>query len=177
MVAAASRCAAEGLVGADVLNTGEHERRTHAAPDRRRLSLRLATEYFLRSMRLLVEFVGGDLVTALVFMAIISANVAHLNVDGPDGPLHADSDDVPPDALRKPVSVLALAGSLDLPYETTRRHVAKLLKSGQCERVSGGLIVPARLLRSDRHAEVMRANMTNLRRLFRALTKAGVDLT
>jgi hypothetical protein len=145
--------------------------------DRFRLSVRLATEYFLRSMQLLVEFVDGDLVTALVFLAIISANVTHLNADRPEGPLHADIDDVPPDEARKPVSVLALAGSLGLPYETTRRHVAKLLGSGQCERVAGGLIVPARVLLSERHTEVLRANLTNLRRLFRALNKAGVDLS
>jgi hypothetical protein len=145
--------------------------------DKLRLSVRLATEYFLRSMQLLVGYVEGDLVTALVFLAIVSANVSHLNADGPEGALHADTDDVPPDALRKPVSVLALAGSLDLPYETTRRHVAKLLKAGQCERVTGGLIVPARVLLSERHTEGMRANLTNLRRLFRALTRAGVDLS
>ena len=144
--------------------------------DKFRLSVRLASEYFLRSMQLLVDYVEGDLVTALVFLAIVSANVAHLNAEGPDGPHHADADDAPPDAARKPVSVLALAGSLDLPYETTRRHVAKLLKSGQCERVAGGLIVPARVLLGERHTEVMRTNLTNLRRLFRALTKAGVDL-
>ena len=150
-----------------------------AAPsaDKFRLSVRLATEYFLRSMQLLVEFVDGDLVTALVFLAIVSANVSHLNADGPEGPLHVDSDDVPPDEARKPVSVLALAGSLDLPYETTRRHVAKLLKSGQCVRVAGGLIVPAKVLLGERHTEAMRANLTNLRRLFRALNKAGVDLS
>jgi hypothetical protein len=144
--------------------------------DKFRLSIRLSSEYFLRSIQLLVEFSGGDLVTALVFLAIVSANVSHLNVDGPDAP-HADSDDVPPDEVRKPISVLALAGSLKLPYETTRRHVAKLLQSGQCERVSGGLIVPARVLLSARHTEVMGANLTNLRRLFRALNKAGVDLS
>ena len=151
-----------------------------AAPpsaDRFRLSIRLATEYFLRSMQLLVEFVDGDLVTALVFLAIVSANVSHLNADGPDGPPHADTDDVPPDEARKPVSVLALSGSLDLPYETARRHVAKLLKSGQCVRVAGGLIVPAKVLFGERHTEVMRANVTNLRRLFRALNRAGVDLS
>jgi hypothetical protein len=150
-----------------------------AAPsaDKSRLSIRLATEYFLRSMQLLVEFVDGDLVTALVFLAIVSANVSHLNADGPDGPLHADSDDVPPDEARKPVSVMALSGSLGLPYETARRHVAKLLKSGQCVRVAGGLIVPAKVLLGERHTEVMRANLTNLRRLFRALNKAGVDLS
>lgn len=145
--------------------------------DKFRLSVRLATEYFLRSMQLLVDYVDGDLVTALVFLAIISANVSHLNADGPDGAPHADTDDVPPDAVRKPVSVLALAGSLNLPYETTRRHVAKLLQSGQCERVTGGLIVPARVLLGARHTEVMANNLTNLRRLFRALNKAGVDLS
>jgi len=144
--------------------------------DNLRISVRLSSEYVLRSVQLLVGFVEGDLATAMVFLAIISANVSHLNAEGPDGPPHADMHDVPPDEARKPVSVLALAGSLDLPYETTRRHVAKLLKSGQCERVTGGLIVPARVLLSERHTEVMRANMTNLRRLFRALTRAGVDL-
>ncbi|HEX4198258.1 MAG TPA: hypothetical protein VHZ26_12525 [Caulobacteraceae bacterium] len=158
------------------METADDSGRTRGPPDRLRISLRLGTEYFLRSMQLLVEFVGGDLLTALVFMAVVSANVAHLNADGPDGPLHADSDDPPPDALRKPVSVLALSGSLNLPYETTRRHAAKLLKAGQCERVAGGLIVPVRVLVSERHDQVLRANMTNLRRLFRALTKAGVDL-
>jgi hypothetical protein len=148
-----------------------------ASPDKFRLSVRLATEYFLRSMQLLVEFVGGDLVTALVFLAIVSANVSHLNADGPDGAPHADAGDVPPDEVRKPISVLALSGSLNLPYETTRRHVSKLLQTGQCVRVAGGLIVPARVLLSDRHTEVMGANLTNLRRLFRALNKAGVDLS
>ena len=148
-----------------------------ASADKFRLSVRLATEYFLRSMQLLVEFVGGDLVTALVFLAIVSANVSHLNADGPDGAPHADAADVPPDEVRKPISVLALAGSLNLPYETTRRHVSKLLQTGQCVRVAGGLIVPARVLLSDRHTEVMGANLANLRRLFRALNKAGVDLS
>jgi hypothetical protein len=154
------------------------ERGSRDAPgsDKFRLSVRLATEYFLRSMQLLVGYVDGDLVTALVFLAIISANVSHLNADGPGAP-HADTDDVPPDAVRKPISVLALAGSLNLPYETTRRHVAKLLQSGQCERVAGGLIVPARVLLGERHTEVMANNLTNLRRLFRALNKAGVDLS
>lgn len=145
--------------------------------DKLRISTRLSSEYVLRSVQLLVGYVEGDLATALVFLAIISANVSHLNAEGPDGPLHADLEDVPPDEARKPVSVLALAGSLDLPYETTRRHVAKLLKAGQCERVTGGLIVPARVLLGERHSEVMRTNQTNLRRLFRALSRAGVDLS
>jgi hypothetical protein len=150
--------------------------RAAAGEDRLRLSVRLSTEYLLRSVRLMVDFVGGDLVTAVVFLAIVSANASHLNADGPDGPQHADLADLPPDEARKPVSVLALAGSLGLPYETTRRHVAKLLKSGQCMRVPGGLIVPGRVLFSDGHSEILRANMTNLRRLFRALIKGGVDL-
>ena len=156
---------------------GRRPREAPPGSDKFRLSVRLATEYFLRSTQLLIEFADGDPVTALVFLAIISANVSHLNADSPDGAPHADAGDVPPDEVRKPISVLALAGSLNLPYETTRRHVAKLMRSGQCERVAGGLIVPARALLSDRHTEVMAANLTNLRRLFRALNKAGIDLS
>jgi hypothetical protein len=33
------------------------------------------------------------------------------------------------------------------------------------------------VLFSERHTEAMRANLTNLRRLFRALNRAGVDLS
>ena len=98
--------------------------------------MRLSNEYFLRSVRMLSELANGELVTAIVHRAISAGNVGYLD-QNPEGDHYASMDSAPPDALRRPVSILAVAGTLGLPYETTRRHVQKLLKIGWCKRVKG----------------------------------------
>ena len=48
-----------------------------------------------------------------------------------------------PDALRQPVSVLAISRSLRLPYETARRHADVLVREGLAERAGRqGVFVP-----------------------------------
>jgi hypothetical protein len=112
--------------------------------------------------------------TGLVNLALVQANVAHLDRAGSG---FASLDSVPPDEVRRPVSVLALSASMGLPYETTRRHVAKMVKTGQCQRVKGGVIVPAAVVEEDtRRSEMLEQNMINLRRLYRNLRNAGVPL-
>jgi hypothetical protein len=143
--------------------------------DRVRAAVRLSNEYFLRSVRMLSELSNGELLTAIVHRAISAGNVGYLD-QSPEGDHYASLDSVPPDALRRPVSILAVAGTLGLPYETTRRHVHKLLKSGQCRKVKGGVIAPAAAFVGERYNEAMFADVANLRRLFRALKKAGVEL-
>jgi hypothetical protein len=114
------------------------------------------------------------MVTAAVSLAITQANVAHLI--GKEGEAYADLDNVPPDSVRRPVSVLALSASLGLPYETTRRHVEILIRAGQCVRVKGGVITPADVVNQPLNREMLKTNLTNLRRLFRGLKAAGIDL-
>ena len=81
----------------------------------------------------------GDLLRGLVYTAIWTANVKHVTNTAP-----AAVRTVLPDALRQPVSALAISNSLRLPYETVRRHVNGLLKDGICLRVGrAGLVVPA----------------------------------
>lgn len=145
-----------------------------AEADRSRVAIRLTVEHLLRSIQLLVSHTNNDLLTSIIFAAIGQANVAHLM--GPDDD-YAGLAVIPPDEVRRPVSVLAIAQSLRLPYETTRRHVEKMVRSGACRRVKGGVIVPAAILDTPANRDLVRANMTNLRRLFRALKAAGVDLS
>jgi hypothetical protein len=136
--------------------------------------VRISTDYFMRGLKLVSELHGGELLTGLVSLAIVQANVAHIDFGGPnefDG-----LDTVPPDSMRRPVSVLAVSASLGLPYETTRRHVAKLIKFGQCRRVKGGVVVPAATLINPVRREMVQANKVNLRRLFRQLRAAGINL-
>jgi hypothetical protein len=147
--------------------------------DKLRLALRFSTEHLLRSVQLLVTQFDGDLLAGLVLSAIDAANVSHLLPDGHEGSHEhrfAGADEAPPDELRKPVSVMAVASALGLPYETARRHVQKLVLSGRCRRVSGGIIVPASAVSGPELAALMRTNLTNIRHFYRGLKRAGFDL-
>lgn len=140
------------------------------------MAVRLGSEYLLRTLRLIGEMSEGELLTGLVSTAIVQANIAHIDrPPSPDGAFDS-VEAIPPDELRRPISVLALSASLGLPYETTRRHVAKMVSAGLCVRVKGGVIVPVSALGSAGHEAFLAANLANLRRLFRSLKQAGVPL-
>jgi hypothetical protein len=140
-----------------------------------RLAHRISIDYTIRFLTLLRSLGPGDLVDTLVSLALIQANVGHI-----DNPIGAPADGIRadgavPDALRRPVSVLALADTLGLPYETTRRRLAQLAAAGYCTRVPGGVITPV-ATDGPGHDAVRRANLANLQRMFRTLRQAGVSL-
>lgn len=137
-----------------------------------RAASRAAAEYLLRSMAMLADLSGDDPLTGLISLAIVQGNVAHLQREG--GAVYATVSDIPPDDLRRPVSIAAVAAALHLPYETTRRRIMRLIELGHCDRKGRGVIVPARMLDSERHARMLQANLVNLRRLKRALDDIGV---
>ncbi len=148
---------------------------TTASADGARAAMRLGTDYLLRTLKDLGELLDGELLTALVALALGQANVAHFDPPDRPGP-YGDLAAIPPDAARRPVSVLSLSASLGLPYETTRRHVEKLVRMGVCERIKGGVIIPARAIDNDAHRQVLIAHLGNLRRLVRGLRAAGLAI-
>lgn len=143
---------------------------------RARAAVRLGGEYMLSSIHMLAELTDGEILTALISLAIVQANVIHLSQGAERDEAYDSLRTVPPDSLRRPVSVMALSLTLGLPYETTRRHVEKMRRDGQCERVHGGVIIPARAIDTDQHRRMLRNHMNSLRRLFRDLKVAGVEL-
>jgi hypothetical protein len=143
--------------------------------DQSRLVARLSSDYFLRALRLMADLHDGELLTGIIFQAIIAANTAHLEQTG-EGARHAGNDSVPPDDLRKPVSVLGVSGALGLPFETTRRHVNRLLASGRCKRVRGGVIVPQSTLQAPAMSSAASHNLANVKRFVREMKRAGVVL-
>ena len=143
--------------------------------DQGRAAARLTADYVLRSLQLVIGLANGEFLTGLIAMAVSQANIAHLIQ--PEGTVRDSASAGPaPDDARRPVSVLAISQSLGLPYETTRRHIEKLVKAGYCVRVQRGVIVPAASMDTEGHREMLAANLTNLRRLFRGLRSAGVDV-
>lgn len=105
---------------------------------------RLTSDYFLSTVELLTTNLNLELVEGLMFLAITRANTLHVTLDPALAATYSGVDEIPPDALRRSISVYALARDLRLPYETARRHGGKLLDMGICERASDrGLVVPA----------------------------------
>jgi hypothetical protein len=137
-----------------------------------RAASRLSAEYVLRSLVLLGNLTDGDLLTGLISAAIVQGNVAHLE-SGPQA-AYASVADIPPDTERRPVSAMAVSASLRLPYETVRRHIARMVREGLCERRPGGVVVPTAVLSSPLHESMLLANLSNLRRLVRGLAALGI---
>ncbi|MDP1630999.1 MAG: hypothetical protein Q8L66_06220 [Caulobacter sp.] len=140
--------------------------------DRTRLAVRLGTEYALKSLRLLSSVLGGDMIAAIVIAEIVSANTAHLNAR--QDARYVRLDDLPPDSERRPVSALAVAGSLGIPRETARRCIKRLEAMGVCQRVKGGVIIPTAVLSIPQHQPLQAANIANLRQLVSRVQALGV---
>lgn len=112
---------------------------------------RLAVAHFLASLGALRRALGVDVVTTFLFLAINRANFSGvLNIES--GKIRsAGPAALLPDDQRQPISAFALARNFGTPHETVRRHIAKLIAAELCDRrPDGGIIVPARVLESDR---------------------------
>ncbi|WP_304176824.1 hypothetical protein [Phenylobacterium aquaticum] len=130
----------------------------------RRQVSRLTTEYFLVFLRISSEAVSHDLVTTLVFLALLQAITEQHPVMGGR-------------ELIPTTSVYAAARQLHLPYETTRRHVGKLIAAGLCARADDGKIRLAADIRQHPQSEgYLGATIVETCRLAESLTLAGLDL-
>lgn len=116
----------------------------------------LSIDYLLKTIAVVTRSIDGEVISAVVYLAISQANLRALFGDPAQNLRHAAFPANPSDIERQPVSVLAVARELDLPYETTRRHVGKLQSSGFCRREpDGGVIIPSDVSRSPAAREAM----------------------
>ncbi len=133
--------------------------------------LSLGADYSLRLVRLFTDIFGGDVALALVFIAAAQAGTQHLR----NTTTHAvpAEGEFFPDDLRRPISVSALARSLGLSVETTRRHVIRLVELGYARRTeSGGVLVTSEILKREEVSNAAVANLASMRHLIRALSRA-----
>jgi hypothetical protein len=135
---------------------------TDERPYRDRFRLSAGVDYALRLMRVYTDLVGGDPTTALVFIAAAQASTQHVNPND----LRVRDGDFIRDDLRRPVTLSALARSLGLPVETTRRHIVRLVGQGLVERtVNGGVLVTTRQLDNPRVRAAVLENNINQKKL------------
>jgi hypothetical protein len=138
--------------------------------------LRATSEFYLRGVESVASTLSGDIFKSFVFSAMWVANVQHLTSSSANMTYGAFNN-IPPDGLRRPVSVLSISQSLRIPYETTRRCVHQMLDEKTCIRVGNeGLIVPAAVHLASGRTEVIIQQSANLRRYLGDLKRAGLDL-
>lgn len=135
---------------------------TEDHPYRDRFRLSAGVDYALRLIRVYTDLVGGDPTTALVFIAAAQASTQHVNPND----LRVRDGDFIRDDLRRPVTLSALARSLGLPVETTRRHVVRLVAQNLAERTEhGGVVVTTRQLDTPTVRAAVLENNVNLKKL------------
>jgi len=153
----------------------EQKRVDIGGPANIRAILRVGNDYFLRTLDRLAVMHDKDLISAVIFTAIWTANVKHITYSDANGEFRG-IDDIPPDGYRRPVSVLALSSSLRIPYETVRRHVQALLARGLCVRTGGkGVVVPAAVLDRPLYRQAIAGEVPNFLQFLQELKRSGFD--
>jgi hypothetical protein len=122
----------------------------------------------VRTGRMDREFLDG-----LIILAIVQANVTPVLSDQGLQRAYADYDSVPPDAVRRPVSISAVAQSLKLPYETVRRRVAQLADEPGFELTPQGILINGEMLSNPAHRAVVLANYELIRDFYLRLRRLG----
>ena len=117
----------------------------------------------------------GNLLDPLIVSIVIEANLALFNQDPELQLAYAEIDEPPPDELRRPISIAAVAGSLSLPYETVRRRAGRLVRAGALVATPKGLVVPAASLTTPEYLAAAVARYERLKAFWVELKAAGVQ--
>lgn len=154
------------MVGAnDVMPDGA------ARPAQKALVARASLAYVRDNVQ--ISCAGADLLTTLLFTAILDANMAPVNRDPELRLAYGDLEDSCPDELRRPVTINAMAASLRLPFETVRRRVHELIDAGDCVATAHGVYVPRSAVTSPAYKAIQVARYERVRAFHRTLRDVG----
>lgn len=149
--------------------------RTPGGPEESsRLIMRSTIGYVLRYLEA-AEPVAGDLISAMMFLAVQVANVEHITHAKDLSRRYDAPQAVVPDDQRRRTTIQAISKGLGASFETTRRRINALVDRGVLMRDEQGLYVPSALLLTPVFAQVGRTNRANLQRLFTSLARLGVQ--
>ena len=138
---------------------------------------RIGGDYTLRAMIALAANLDHDYALAVVYLAILQANLAPMMEDPALSARYAGIDTIAPEDLRRPISVHALAGSLHMPYETTRRCVGRLIDKGFVKRVSrSGILTCADKVAEPGQKRLVEQQYQDTLRLVGQLRRGGLEL-
>ncbi|HEX3700968.1 MAG TPA: hypothetical protein VHV27_09875 [Phenylobacterium sp.] len=115
----------------------------------------------------------GDILDPLILTTVLEANLALVNQDPELQRRFGGVEAPPPDELRRPVSISAVAASLRLPYETVRRRLGRMASRGACEISRRGVVVPASVVSDPLYLMLAAARYERLKRFYFDLKALG----
>lgn len=115
---------------------------------------RVSTEFFLRSFEVIGRL-HRDVVSGLIIMTLWHKALAETGTT-------------------RPMGIRELSRRLDLPFETVRRHVRQLIRSGVCLAGNGGITLAATMQRSARASAMLRRIYLDAVRMLGDLRRIGV---
>jgi DNA-binding Lrp family transcriptional regulator len=136
-----------------------------------RVAARLSTAFVVDLVKLGSH--GRDVIDALIRTAVLVANQVHLTRDPELQRRYATLDEDVPDELRRPTSINAVATSLRIPFETTRRRIGGLAEQGVCRITPAGVIVPHAATDAPAYRFACAVQFEKLRLLYGRLRGAG----
>ena len=137
-----------------------------------RVAARLANGFALDMVKL--GGFGRDVIDGLLLVAISQANIAQITRNPDLQRTYATLDQPPPDDLRRPVSISAIANSLRIPFETARRRITSLVDANILVVADRGVILPTAPLTSPFYRMGVEANYNLVRNLYFRLRGIGL---
>lgn len=119
--------------------------------------------------------VYGTSLAAMVLNTIVAANVRAITYDPVLATQYGGMDAIPPDHLRRPITVSALARTLALPHSTVAREVRRLKDAGLARIVTDGVIVDRNALAINSLSDSNRAATIRALQLVQRLRNGGFD--
>ena len=145
-------------------------------PAQLRIMSRLSMDYVISMYSAILRGSEHDPLDTLILCTVAVANVAHLNTDRALSHAYAGFDAPEPAEIKRPISRNAVALSLGLPYETTRRRVERLLAEGALAEIDGGLVGANEAAQPEMVRAMAEQNAILLRRLVRQLRDQGIEV-
>jgi hypothetical protein len=109
---------------------------------------------------------GRDVIDGVLLTAISQANVLPITRDPALQQRYATLDQPPPDQMRRPVSISAVANSLRIPIETARRRISAMAKLDIVRTSPRGVIIPQGPMDSPLYRMLSTAHYELVRNLY-----------
>lgn len=114
-----------------------------------------------------------DFLDALILLAVTQANIEPVLHDPRLNREFATYDRPPPDDLRRPITINAVAQTLGTPFETVRRRVVRLSHLGIYRITPQGVVTPSWVVRLASHRATLEAGYRRAQSLYVELQRLG----
>ena len=139
------------------------------------LAARIGAQFFLHTATAVSDAFGSDVLHGLILLTIIRHNLSQMPGLSIEDDLDRGRNSLRVVGPRRSATAYGVAKALGLNYETTRRHIRRLVEDGYCVRCPDGVVASGEILERPEVARALNRMIAGMRRLTTQLRAA--DLT